>query len=148
MKKRSGWFITSILTTLLLAGCKQTAFEPSPYKPADLNHLSGVTMQTAEPSYPTDIESIAVTITNKSEAELFYGVAFSVEYLDGNEWVIFPFEDEMAWIEIALILEPDATNTEELNMTLLKHDFEPGSYRIIKDIAGETLTAEFEIEME
>lgn len=146
MKKLSKLFLAGVLTTLSLAACGRVAFEPSPYEPGDLNQLPGVTMRTAEPGYPADVETIELTIENESDEELFYGVAFSVEYLDDGEWVIFPFEDEMAWIEIALMLEPGGSNTEELNMTLFKYDFEPGTYRVIKEIAGETLTAEFEIE--
>ena len=148
MKKRNRWILVSALLGLFLSGCKQTTFEPSPYKPSDLNTLSGVTMETEEASYPTDVEVMTVTITNKTIEELYYGVAFSVEYLDGNDWVVFPFEEEMAWIEIALPLDADTTNTEEIDMTLLQDNLEPGTYRIIKDIAGKTLTAEFEIETE
>ena len=148
MKKRNRLILVSALLGLFLAGCKQTTFEPSPYKPSELNTLSGVTMETEKASYPSDVEVITVAITNKTIEELFYGVAYSVEYLDGNDWVIFPFEEERAWIEIALLLEPDATNMEEIDMTLLQHNLEPGTYRIVKDIAGETITAQFEIETE
>lgn len=148
MKKRMSGFLISLATLFLIAGCTETAFEPSPYKPSELNNLSGATMETEKESYPANVEVITLEIINKTVEEIFYGVAFSVEYRDGNEWVVFPFEEEMAWIEIALILEPGATNKEEIDMTLLQHDFEPGTYRIVKDIAGKTLTAEFEIETE
>lgn len=148
MKKRNRWILASALLGLFLAGCKQTTFESSPYKPTELNTLSGVTMEIEKASYPTDVEVITVAITNKTVEELFYGIAFNVEYLDGNDWVVFPFKEEMAWIEIALLLESGATNTEEIDMTLLQNNFEPGTYRIIKDIAGKTLTAEFKIETE
>lgn len=148
MKKRNCWILTSALLGLFLVGCTKTAFEPSPYPADELNQLTGVTMKTVEPTYSPDVETIHVAIANETEEELFYGVAFSVEYLDEDEWVVFPFEEEMAWREIALSLKPGAGNTEEITMTLFEHDFEPGTYRVIKEVAGKPLTAEFEIETE
>lgn len=148
MKKWSSWILTSILFIFFLTGCTKAAFEPSPYTADDLNQLAGVTMKTVEPRYKSDTETIHVTLANETEEELFYGVAFSIEYLDEDAWVVFPFEEEMAWREIALILQPGETNREEITMTLFEHDFEPGTYRVIKEVAGKPLTAEFEIETE
>ena len=148
MKKRNRWILTSALLGLFLAGCTKTAFEPSPYPANELNQLTGVTMKTVEPTYSPDVETIHVAIANETEEELFYGVAFSVEYLDEDEWVVFPFEEEMAWIEIALTLEPGATNREEIALTQFEQEFNSGTYRVVKEVTGKPITAEFKIETE
>lgn len=148
MKKRNRWILTSALLGLFLAGCTKTAFEPSPYPANELNQLTGVTMKTVEPTYSPDVETIHVAIANETEEELFYGVAFSVEYLDEDEWVVFPFEEEMAWIEIALTLEPGATNKEEIALTQFEQEFNSGTYRVVKEVSGKPITAEFKIETE
>lgn len=128
----------------LLAACQSPA-EPSPYEEAELNALPGVAMVTKEESYPVRPEGVEVIITNNSDQEYFYGVQFSVERLEGEEWFVVPFEDEVAWIEIALILEPGGRNEETLSFELLQQPLEEGTYRIVKTIENNPLAAEFTV---
>lgn len=128
----------------LLAACQGPA-EPSPYEEAELNTLPGVAMVTKEETYSVRPEGVDVIITNNSEQEYFYGVQFSVERLEGEEWVVVPFEDDVAWIEIALILEPGGRNEEFLSFEILQEPLEEGTYRVVKAIEDNPLTAEFTI---
>lgn len=146
MKKEKLTVLKAVLFVFstFLSACQAPA-EPSPYGESELNNLPGVMMTTKEERYPVRPEGVDVIITNTSEDEYFYGVEFSVERLEGEEWMVVPFEDDVAWIAIALILEPGGRNEEFLSFDLLEQELEEGQYRVIKTIEEHALAAEFTI---
>lgn len=130
-----------------LAACGgQSSIEKSSYSEEDLNQLDGVSMSTTESNYPVGTSEIEVTISNETEEEYAYGVEFTIEKQEEGEWVVVPFEDGVAWIAIAHILAPKSENAETLSFDLLEKELEEGTYRIIKIIEGEPLSAMFTIE--
>lgn len=145
-KNKWGWAVIGLMAGMILTACDGTTEgEESPYSADEINQLEGVTMETTEASYPVGTEMVDLVIKNDSDEEVYYGVAFSVEKQDGNRWVIVPFEDDVSWIEIALMLAPKGQNEETVSFDLLENELTEGTYRIIKEIAGNPVSAEFEI---
>lgn len=145
-KNKWGWAVIGLMAGMMLTACGGTTEgEESPYSADEINQLEGVTMETTEASYPVGTEMVDLVIKNDSDEEVYYGVAFSVEKQDGNRWVIVPFEDDVSWIEIALMLAPKGQNEETVSFDLLENELTEGTYRIIKEIAGNPVSAEFEI---
>ncbi|AZP04349.1 immunoglobulin-like domain-containing protein [Jeotgalibaca ciconiae] len=146
--KKKGLFLFGMCLLIgTLSACGgQSSMEKSPYSEGDLNQLDRVSMSTTESVYPVGTSEIKVTISNETEEEYAYGVEFTVEKQEEEEWFVVPFEDGVAWIAIAHILAPNSENTETLSFDLLEKELEEGSYRVIKTIAGEPVLAMFTIE--
>lgn len=108
-------------------------------------HLLGVRMYTTESSYPVGTEQLTVILENESDTEYYYGKEFRLEEQAGEEWVEVPFEEEMAFIAIAIQLPPQGQTEETIDLTFFEDDLTPGRYRVVKTIESEPLYAEFEI---
>src|SRR5699024_1574656 len=120
-KRRLLAWIGMLAVSFVLSACGGTA-EASPHAEEDINQVTGLTMTTKEKSYPVGTEEIDLVVKNETDEEFFYGVQFSVEKLDGESWVVVPFEDDVAWIEIALILAPKSENEETVRFDLLEDE--------------------------
>ncbi|MCC5896233.1 MAG: hypothetical protein JJU16_12295 [Alkalibacterium sp.] len=131
-----------LLIGLLLIACGETN-EPSPYE--EVNTLDGVELQLNQPVYESEGDTFLLTVVNNSEVEVTYGIAFTVEMLEDEQWVMVEPEEEMAFILIAHILPPGDEAEEELFMEYYE-PFEQGTYRVVRQIEGEVLTAEFTVE--
>ncbi|MDE1549141.1 immunoglobulin-like domain-containing protein [Jeotgalibaca caeni] len=145
MKKMLLFVLTAGISMGVLAGCSGSDGEPSPYEESEVNQLEGVSMETTEATYPVEAEGVNVRIKNETDEEYYYGVAYSVERLVNDTWVVVPFEGEVSWIEIAITLAPQSENEEGVSFDLLESDREPGTYRIIKEVANHVVAAEFEL---
>lgn len=131
-----------LLVGFLLMGCTESR-EPSPYE--EVNTLEGVELQLNQSSYARENDTFSLTVINNSEQEITYGVAFTIEKSEDDQWVMMEPEEEMAFILIAHILPPGEEAEEELFMEYYE-PFEEGEYRVVRQIEGEVLTAEFSIE--
>lgn len=146
-KRRKSWFFAGLMVIFLVlaTSCERNPLEKSPYQEADLNHLIGVTMNTDKKSYSVHPSEITITIKNESAAEYYYGVDFSVEKKEGDLWKVMPFKGEISWIELAVILQSQSENKENISFDLLRDQLGEGTYRIIKTISSNPVSAEFEI---
>lgn len=128
----------------VLAGCAKTAIgQESPYG-NDVNQLEGVSMDLDETEFKTSGNTLDLKIHNTSDEEYYYGAGYLLEYLDDDVWHTIETEDEMMVIAIAYILEVNDTNTDKIDLSF----YEPlrqGTYRLIKMIGDEPLTAEFTV---
>lgn len=131
-----------LLLAIILAGCAENR-EPSPFE--EVNTLDGVDLQLNQSSYEAEDNSFLLSVVNNSEEEITYGVAFTIEKLENEQWVMVEPEEEMAFILIAHILPPGEEAQEELFMEYYE-PFEEGEYRVVRQIEGEVLTAEFTVE--
>lgn len=100
-------------------------------------------MKTEKSVYELGTEKVKVYITNNTNEESGYGVAYEVEKFENNEWQHLDYTDDMMFIEIWVMLQAKETNEEVYS---LSKNFKVGKYRIVKNIGGEKVTAEFEIQ--
>ncbi|PRY83517.1 immunoglobulin-like domain-containing protein [Alkalibacterium olivapovliticus] len=126
----------------ILVACGENR-EPSPFE--EVNTLEGVELQLNESVYDRENDTFLLTVINNSEQEVTYGVAFTVEKHEDDQWVMVEPEEEMAFILIAHILQPGEESEEELFMEYYE-PFEEGEYRVVRQLEGEVLTAEFSVE--
>jgi len=127
---------------MVLSGCGDIR-EPSPFEEVDT--LDGVSISLNQEVYDSEGETFILTVSNQSEEEISYGIAFTVEKQEGDQWITVEPEEEMSFIMIAHILGPGEEAEDELNMHYYE-PFEPGEYRVVRQIEGEVLTAEFTVE--
>lgn len=142
MTRKITGLVTALLTSLILSACGTTK-EASPFEEVDT--LEGVSIQLEQDVYAPEGDTFILTVSNDSEEEISYGIAFTVEVEEEGEWYIVEPEEEMAFILIAHMLNPDEEAEEELNMDYYE-PFEEGRYRVVRQMEGEVLTAEFSIE--
>lgn len=131
-----------LFTSAALSACGASK-EASPFE--EVNTLDGVEITLDQETYAEEGETFILTVSNESEEEISYGVAFTVEVEEDDEWYIVEPEEEMAFILIAHMLGPGEEAEEELNMEYYE-PFEEGRYRVVRQIEGEVLTADFTVE--
>lgn len=138
-------FALGLLTAIfLLTACGSTNLGEESSHGSDVNNLEGVTIELTKDTYKSEGDNFELVVINNSDKEVTYGVPYSLEYLSDGTWYVVEPEEEMAFIMIAFILAAGEEAAEELNLTY----YEPlaaGQYRIIRQIDGEELTAEFEV---
>lgn len=129
-------------TAFILSACGATK-EASPFE--EVNTLDGVEIYLDQETYAQEGDTFILTVSNESEEEISYGIAFTVEIEEDGEWYIVEPEEEMAFILIAHMLQPGEEAEEELNMEYYE-PFDEGHYRVVRQMEGEVLTAEFTVE--
>lgn len=138
-------FALGLLTAIfLLTACGSTNLGEESSHGSDVNNLEGVTIELTKDTYKSEGDNFELVVKNNSDKEVTYGVPYSLEYMSDGAWYVVEPEEEMAFIMIAFILAAGEEAAEELNLTY----YEPlaaGQYRIIRQIDGEELTAEFEV---
>jgi hypothetical protein len=139
-------FLGMFVVLILLTGCAaQPALVPSKYDEAGLNQLAGVVMTTTQTSYVSGTHNIQLKIRNDTDKEYSYGVAFAVEQKVDGKWYAVPFKGEPVFNQLAVILAPHSENLESVDLGILASELKPGLYRIVKEMEGEVVTADFTI---
>lgn len=131
-----------LFSGVILSACG-TSKEASPFE--EVNTLDGVNIHLDQDTYAQEGDNFMLTVSNESDEEISYGIAFTVEVEDDGDWYIVEPEEEMAFILIAHMLGPGEEAEEELNMEYYE-PFDEGTYRVVRQMEGEVLTAEFTIE--
>ena len=127
---------------LVLGGCAGNDLEPSPYE--EVNTMENVRIELEKDVYSAEGDTFILNTINESEDEISYGIAFSLETEQDGEWFVVEPDEEMAFILIAHVLGPGEEAEDELNMAYYK-PLEPAQYRVVREIEGEVLTAEFQV---
>lgn len=130
----------------LLTGCAaKSELVPSKYDEAGLNQLAGVVMTTTLTSYVSGTHNIQLKIRNDTDNEYSYGMAFAVEQKVQGKWYEVPFKGEPVFIQLAVVLAPHSENLESVDLGILASELKPGLYRVVKEMEGKAVTAEFTI---
>jgi hypothetical protein len=98
------------------------------------------------PSYQPG-QTVFARVENFGTEVAAYGVPFAIERLDAGGWGIAPESPDGSWILPMLASGPGETGP--CTGFLIPPEMPPGHYRmskeLIRDSAGETLTAEFDV---
>lgn len=136
------YFILLTSSLLFIGGCSSDAAEPSPYE--EVNTLENVKIELEKNEYDPEDDTFRLNTVNESEDDISYGIAFTLEKEEDNTWFMVEPDEEMAFILIAHILGPGEEAQEELNMEYYE-PLDTAKYRVVREIEGEVLTAEFEV---
>lgn len=135
--------LTFIICLFLLGACTEKEAEPSPYE--EVNTMENVRIELEKDVYDPEDEPFILNTINDSEDEISYGAAFSLEKEKAGEWYVVEPNEEMAFIMIVYSLDPGKKAQEELSMEYYE-PLKTGNYRIVREIEGEVLAAEFEVQ--
>lgn len=106
----------------------------------------GIGIYTASQAYPPDTGIITLVIENKSGGEIAYGLEWNVEVKRGESWYKIPFREPVTIPDIAMVVKDGETGSLTVDISTLDYRFTPGTYRLVKNVGGVTLAAEFKIE--
>ncbi|MDO5666082.1 MAG: hypothetical protein Q4G63_12635 [Bacteroidia bacterium] len=100
---------------------------------------AGVLLTTSQTTYSLKNEDIfEYSITNSENYLVLTGSVFALNYLDGKEWINYPFDGNFRHIEYITYRNGTKNYSYKLlsNFYVLnkKHPIIPGKYRIIKDV--------------
>ncbi|SHK26541.1 hypothetical protein SAMN02745136_02125 [Anaerocolumna jejuensis DSM 15929] len=96
-------------------------------------------------SLPVGTKELKALIKNNGSEDIFYGADYSIEKLKGGDWKVVPGIADMAFIEIAYSAAPGTEQEFTVDLSRLKPSLKAGSYRLVKNINGQTFYAEFEM---
>jgi|GEM_PF-1560309 len=127
---------------ILTMGCSQQAEEnkqslpkqsvhnelPSQLKSKEIH----VEMHMDLPSDASMFDSGLLTITNQGPGTFTFGTAFTLEKKEKGIWYEVPFVEDLAFVEIALQLEPGGSHQETIKKEQFPSILTQGEYRVVK----------------
>jgi hypothetical protein len=90
-------------------------------------------------------KELTLKLENNGAEDVFYGLEFSIETLNGNNWEVVPAVNNLMFIEIAYTLTAGSSEDFVIDLSSLNPSLTAGSYRVVKNINGIPYYAEFEI---
>ena len=116
--------------------------EPSPY--GEIAPSSSMTLQAEYESFPLGTDTIYVILKNLSSGEISTGEGCSLEQKTEDGWYTVPTADPLSWITVAYSIPAQGSRAFSCDLLMMGCDTEQeGTYRIVKNVEGETLAAEF-----
>lgn len=127
-------FLLMIVSFLALVGCAKNAFRPSDLEPSTAMITEGeINGSVKESSIQSLDKNITLVFENLTDTEYYYGLAFVLEVELEGSWYQVPFDEEVAFIEIAMFLEGNAATEEVIDLSTYFKNLPAGKYRIVKD---------------
>lgn|SRR5690554_6123299 len=88
------------------------------------------------------------TIENNTNQQCTYGKMFTIEKLEDETWINIPYNEKIAFIMIAYLIEPTYIDKHTINLSHYVDSLPVGLYRMSKQVLCDkeiTVYAEFEI---
>ncbi|WP_312115441.1 immunoglobulin-like domain-containing protein [Brevibacillus reuszeri] len=147
--KMEKMLVTMLLATVLTMGCSNPE-PPALTNPSTYGELPSkgteqdlqVEMSIPKKNYAAGTEKVSIEVKNHGSDQLLYGVAYQVEKREQGTWYAIPFQPNTAFVDIGIIVEPNHTRDEEMNLKMLDYPMTNGEYRMIKSfyVNGRELT--------
>lgn len=134
----------SIIGFIILTSCTTNNLGEKSSHGEEVNQLEGVFIELTKDTYQSDGDQFELRVVNDSEEQITYGVEYALEYYDETAWFEVEPDEEVSFILIAHLLDAGEEATEAINLEYYE-PLENGRYRLIRQIDGEPLAAEFEI---
>lgn len=143
---------SALLCLLLLAGCGGGGTAPAEpdgseqTAPAeDLGPApAGLTMELEHDIYDPSLTSYTYFIHNDTgQPTGIFGTPFTIQRKDGGDWADLTVKDDVGWDDIGYTLEPGGTMALRCGFWPYQEAPETGEYRLVKEVDGALLTAEF-----
>ncbi len=107
-----------------------------------------VTMISKHDTYPISTKKVGIMITNNTSVEYQTGDAYIVEQFDGSLWKKVSLE--FAYHDALITLLPQEARDFDIYLYPEQYDYEPGKYRIRKEVWSKDqkfeVTCEFNLE--
>ena len=112
---------------------------------ADKAEALNVVMSPQFSAYSPDFERVQFTLTNNTDGMIEFGAMYGLEVKSGDEWRSIPFAENTGFNALLYTLEAGGSHSFGVSSRMFDYDFKAGSYRVVKEIGGEYVSAEFEI---
>lgn len=153
--RRISAVVLALGIVLTLVGCDKQLSQPQT-DGAQPKYDWGLSLSVKNVT-PTGATLVISQSNGTPSGELRYGLAYKIQYLNGETWEDLPYatEADVAWTEEAYIVEMDSDCEVELSWDWLYGNLTSGQYRIVKqfmdfrssgDYDNENYYANFEIE--
>lgn len=130
-----------LVSFLSLVGCASQAFRPSDLEPSTAVVTEGkIKGNVKEEQIQSFKEKITLVFENLTDTVYYYGVDFTLEVELDDTWYQVPFDEDVAFIEIAMLLEGKAMNEEVIDLADYFDKLPAGNYRVIKHFQAEEQT--------
>ena len=104
------------------------------------------TMTTEWEEYDPSVGVVWYILKNESDRDVETGADYQLETLGENgAWYQFPLVENAAWNAIAYELPAGGSIAMACHLSMFNYDFSDGTYRIVKEVEGQTCTAEFHL---
>ena len=144
-----------LLALALLAGCGAEKEEtptvgenpPAAVEEPGAEAAKGDFLLTTEwAEYDPSVETVWYLLENRSGGEIMTGREVKVERLaEDGTWQALPLRENAAWTMEGLLVPEGETIALCCWLGMYDHDFSDGTYRIVKEVEGQTCTAECRI---
>ncbi len=109
---------------------------PTP-KPATPTPKPGnITLTMKQDTYYTDSTEIKALLKNGTKSIYTFGEPSYLQVKSSGTWKTVPFKEDVAWIDIAYILNPGESKDIALSLNLFS-TLKQGVYRLVKDVYTE-----------
>ena len=150
MKRTYLWMLAAVL---LLSGCgggqtAEQAEEPEQTAPAEELGPApeGLTMELEHDVYDPSLTSYTYFIHNDTDQPTgVFGASYAIQRKDGGGWTDLAMKDGVGWDDIGYTLEPGQTMALSCGFWLYEEAPAAGEYRLVKEVDGALLTAEFSL---
>ena len=121
--------LISILLTItaMLIGCEVNSTQTEEITESEYKEL-----EITDIKYNKKTKNLSFLINNYSKSNIYYGYAYSIEVKENNKWIKTNLTDELVFIEIALIVEPNKSRDGNIDLSQIK-PLKNGKYRIVRD---------------
>lgn len=150
MKRTYLWMLAAVL---LLSGCgggqtAEQAEEPEQTAPAEELGPApeGLRMELEHEIYDPSLTSYTYFIHNGTDAPTgMFGTPYAIQRKDGGGWTDLTMKEGVGWDAVGYTLEPGQTVALTCGFWLYEETPEAGEYRLVKEVDGALLTAEFSL---
>lgn len=156
-----------LLLLVLLTGCAlqpagKTPSNPETAVPATspgdtvpaneiVSRPEGVSISTENEEYPAGVQDITLLWNNRTAIEYIYGEWFGLERKTAGGWEALPMLEGVGFDDIAIILSPNSTRAQKLQIKRVYGTLSEGKYRVVARMMqstgseAQTLAAEFTV---
>lgn len=145
-----------LLCVLLLAGCggggsgggvsrPEDTVETAPAETEALEPGAGLVMEMEHACYDASVSRCVYFVRNGTDETVGFGEDYSVQRQNNGKWESLRYKENYGFSSIGYCLVPGGTMALTCWMEMFQEKLENGVYRMVKQVGGETLYAEFEI---
>lgn len=142
--------LAAILPLAMLAGCGgQGGILPPEGAEIELWEeeapSEGLRMELEHPAYDPSLAAYTYLIYNGTEETVEFGAPYGVQHREGERWIDLTARENRGFTDIGYSLSPGGTLALTCWMGMFEEPPEPGEYRLVKEVSGQTLYAEFRL---
>lgn len=148
--------LLSVLLMLVLLPACGAQQEPTPVEenvpPAEnvqedapLAPGAGLTMELERPVYGPSLTRYTYFVRNATEETVEFGADYALQRQEGGDWKDLTWVENAGFTAIGYELQPGKTMALTCGFDLYEEEPETGTYRLVKNVGGQTLYAKFEL---